>query len=531
MTRLRSAGSWALRPRGPWLHIAALVLLFAGWAFAMPLGSVPDEPAHIIKAASIWQGQLRGETVPLDPVHLPLDITAERLRVPYSYSQVEPNTCNAFSPEAPASCAPPMPSGDHVVIALSAAGPYPPLFYAAVGWPSRLFDASVGVYVMRLVSAAACAALTSLALIALRRRVGPRLAFVAVTVAVTPELAFLAGSVNPNGLELAGALACWAGLASATSDAADGREMRRVDVVAALAGTVGLALSRSLGPFFTVAVVAAVLVAHGRSAPRLLRCASIVRLLAAMATIVVLGLAWVVQSGHLSSVPGGEIDHSRSLVQQLLEHTDDWVQQMVAVFGWLDTGPVLPAVWAWLAALSVVFGLVWLFVRGWRAAWTLLLVPIVVLTPVVIQYPGAAEQGIAWQGRYGLALGVGLPVMAVIALGPTNLTAELRTRLVGAVALFAIVGHTSSAYTSMRRYAVGMSGPVRFWAAPGAWAPPLGHGLLLAALVATMAALALSAAHAMREAEPDASVPGVADDQSVGHSADDQSIDRSAGGA
>jgi hypothetical protein len=500
MTRLRAAAAWLLRPRGPWLHVAVIVLLFAGWAFATPLGSVPDEPAHIIKAASIWQGQLRGHQVPLDPVNLPLDITAEMLRTPYSYSQVYQNTCSAFYPDITAACAPPMAGTDQVILARSAAGPYPPLFYALVGWPTRLFTASVGVYVMRLASAAACAALAALALLALRRRVGPQLAFVAVTVAITPELAFLAGSVNPNGLEIAGALACWAGLASVAGDVADGREVRRVDLVATLAGTAGLALSRSLGPFFTVAVVAAVLLAHGRAAIGLVRRRAMVRVLGAIAAIVVAGTAWVVWSGHLSSVPGGEIDHTRTVVQQLVERTDDWVQQMIAVFGWLDTGPVLPAVWGWLAALALVLGLVWLFARGWRGVWTLLLVPIVVLTPVIIQYPGAAEQGIAWQGRYGLALGVGVPVMAVVALGRAQgFRPELARRLVGAVALFALVGHTMSAYTSMRRYAVGVSGPVRFWAAPGAWAPPLGYAALIGGLIVTMALLALSAAQAMRD--------------------------------
>lgn len=499
MTPVRAVAARVLRPRGPWLHVAVLVLLFAGWAFATPLGSVPDEPAHIVKAASIWQGQLRGRQVPLDPVNLPPDITAELLHAPFSYTVVYLNTCSAFDPDAPASCAPPMDTHDEIILAASAAGPYPPLFYALVGWPSRLFSAPVGAYLMRLTSVAACAALATLALLALRRRVGAALAFVAVTVAVTPETAFLAGSVNPNGLEILGALACWAGLACVVADVADGHEPRRLDVIATLAGTVGLALSRSLGPFLTIAVVGAVLVAHGRSATALVRRPPIVRLLGAMAVLVVLGAAWVVWSGHLSSVPGGAVDHSRSVLQQLVERTDDWVQQMIAVFGWVDTGPVLPAVWGWLGAVALVFGLVWLFVRGWRGVWTLLLVPCVVLAPVIIQYPGADEQGIAWQGRYGLALAVGLPVMAVLALAGSPLAAEARRRLVGAITLFAIVGHGMSAFISMRRYAVGISGPLRFWAAPGSWSPPLGNLVLLVALVITLGALALAGVHAGRE--------------------------------
>ena len=38
----------------------ALSLMSIAWAFASPLGSGPDEPAHLIKAASVVRGELVG---------------------------------------------------------------------------------------------------------------------------------------------------------------------------------------------------------------------------------------------------------------------------------------------------------------------------------------------------------------------------------------------------------------------------------------------------------------------------------------
>ncbi len=510
----------ALRASRWWApaYVAVVTLMFAMWAVASPVGGVPDEPAHVVKAASIWQGQLRGPTRPLDPERLPLDITAQLLRTPATYAEVQLLTCHAFHPETPASCAPAITRDREVVGSLSAAGPYPPAFYALVGWPTRLVSAPLGVHLMRLTSVAACAALVALALHALRRRAGDALAFVAVTAALTPQVGYLAGSVNPNGLEIVGALALWAGLAAvlgarleARATVVDGgapdepaaptaaARLRAGDVAAAIAGAATLGLSRSLGPLFTLAIVAAVVVAHGRPVLSLRRDRAVLGVLACIGAIVALGAAWVVTSGHLSSVPGGAPEPGRSLLEQLLARIDDWTQQMIAVFGWLDTGPVLTSVWAWLAMLAAVLALVWVGVRSWMATCTLALVPLVALAPVVLQYPGADEQGIAWQGRYGLALAVGIPVLSALALAGAGGRAPAAPagghvvgRLAVAVGALAAIAHVAAFATAMRRYAVGVFGPLRFWRVDGAWAPPLGNLVTLALFVVLSVALAAS---------------------------------------
>ena len=471
------------------IYIALVGAMFVLWAIASPPSSVPDEPAHVVKAASIWQGQLRGPTEPLDPENIDPSITAERLRTPASYAAVQSMTCFAFRSDVTASCMPDITDSQRIVTSLSAAGPYPPLFYALVGWPSRLMPADVGVYAMRLVSATLCLGLAALALLTLRPRVGDALAFVAVTVALTPEVGYLAGSVNPNGLEILGGLALWAGLATAIGHRLDDEPVPGVVTAAALAGAAGLAITRSLGPMFTVAVVAAVVVAAGRPVLRLRRDRSTLRLLGGVGGLTALGAAWVVRSGHLSSVPGGTPETGKPIIEQLVERIDDWTQQMVAVFGWLDTGPVLTSVWAWLAIITALMTVVWIGGRSWLRTCTVLLVPIVALSPVVLQYPGADDQGIAWQGRYGLALAMGIPVLAVLALAGRRFEASQAARLATLVATLAAIAHIASFATAMRRYSVGLQGPLRFWRAPGAWAPPFGNLALL--VLFTLAATAL----------------------------------------
>ena len=48
-----------------WLiSFAVLFIAVAAWSFASPLGSAPDEPAHLIRAASLVRGELIGKPIP-----------------------------------------------------------------------------------------------------------------------------------------------------------------------------------------------------------------------------------------------------------------------------------------------------------------------------------------------------------------------------------------------------------------------------------------------------------------------------------
>ena len=92
----------------------------------------------------------------------------------------------------------------------SPAGTYPPLFDVVVGWTSRLFSPYRALYGMRLCSVLMCAALLASALASARSLGRTRVAVGGVVLAVTPMTLFLAGSINPNGLDIAAAIATFA---------------------------------------------------------------------------------------------------------------------------------------------------------------------------------------------------------------------------------------------------------------------------------------------------------------------------------
>ncbi|WP_232083325.1 DUF2142 domain-containing protein, partial [Arthrobacter sp. SO5] len=102
------------------------------WALASPLMSVPDEPAHAIKAAAVARGQLSADTHGKqgDPAVVV---------VPAYFAELGPQTCTAFRPDLTAACAPQLdPTHRGPVTAATTAGNYNPFYYMLVGLPSRL---------------------------------------------------------------------------------------------------------------------------------------------------------------------------------------------------------------------------------------------------------------------------------------------------------------------------------------------------------------------------------------------------------
>ena len=93
----------------------------------------------------------------------------------------------------------------------------------------------------------------------------------------------------------------------------------------------------------------------------------------------------------------------------------------------------------------------------------------------------------------GLALAMGIPVLATLALAGRRFEASQAARLATLVAALAAIAHIAAFATAMRRYSVGLQGPLRFWREPGAWAPPFGNLTLLVLFSLAAAALLLLA--------------------------------------
>jgi len=190
--------------------------LSVAWALATPLTAVPDEPAHIVKAAATVRGELDGP--PLTVTSTTGGVTTQQIltgyRVPAGYAELpDMFRCYAFHTNQPASCATPMPDAKGEVLVGTSAGGNNPAYYLAVGWTSLLGHGEGGIYAMRIVSAALCSAFLASAVVTIveaRRRRGILLLGLVAT--ATPTALFLNGSVNPNGIEVCSAILVWCAL-------------------------------------------------------------------------------------------------------------------------------------------------------------------------------------------------------------------------------------------------------------------------------------------------------------------------------
>jgi hypothetical protein len=474
--------------------VAFLLITTLGclWALASPLFSVPDEPAHTIRAAAASRGQI----LPGERTAAGFSTTVE---VPAIFTEASAvPICYAFNGNVPAGCAVPFTGSTATRDVETNAGYYPPAFYAVVGLPSLPFPSATGVYLMRGISAAICGALLASAVASAWALPRPRLLVSGIAFAVTPMVLFLAGSVNPSGIEIAAAVCLWAalGVVLLVPDAPDrGRLLARVGV----AGSI-LALSRPLSPFFVALIVATTVAMAGWRPLRALARDRRAQVAAgAVAVACVITTAWVRGYGTLDQTVGGAGTNAPILENARIAagKTPVQVQQMVGVFGWLDTGPATLSVYVWLIAVGALL-LVGLASSGRREVVVLLaLVAAVVAVPIALEAPRAATQGFPWQGRYSLPLAAGIPILASLQIDRARLLPDRVVRALGTclLSLF-VVGHLYAHFWATRRYTAGVNGNLNWLTAPG-WHPTVPVWLLFVGFVL---ALPLTAAMLHRQA-------------------------------
>jgi hypothetical protein len=469
--------------------IVALFATLAGaiWALSSPLMSVPDEPAHVLKAVGIWHGQEKGtRTVGVDPLDPARPYIYYVVKVPESYATVpDLYQCYFQDRNKPASCAPSLGSGTAMREAQPSAGGYPPLYYVIVGWPSRFLPASSGIYLLRIVSVVVCALLFALAFTALRGIVPTWLRLGAVTLAATPEVWFLAGSVNPNGFEIAAGAAAWATLLALTIRARRGMPIGTRLCLATALSVLLLTATRPLSPLLAGLVVVFVLATSGRTAIGAMWHSRRVRVTFGVITAGIVATAiMIVFSRQLETITGGSrLPEYFNAPARLLLLVHVWFAQMVAAFGWLEFGPIATSVYGWLMAFTLAGGAAFLFGRRREVARAAGVLAMAAFGPVLLQYQALRESGYyVWQGRYFLPIAIGLPFLLVLALRDSSEVKRVRTRFIGALVVVTgvaqIVAHTAAA----RRYAVGDSGRLAYFIDPQ-WSPPGGWMLWLGATV------------------------------------------------
>ena len=441
------------------------------WAIASPVGSGPDEPAHVIRSASVASGELLGERVDdaIRAVEVPESLNV--LNGPYV-------SCYAFQAQIPADCGGDFDADRTLALVNTTSGTAPPAYYVVVGGPVRLVPDTTGVYLSRALSGALIAAFVAAAFTAARFGSRAPTAVVAIFVAWTPQAAFLSGVVNPNSLEIGAAVAVWTLAYVLFAGPRIPTRAQRVLVLALVVACCAFIVSRHLSPLWLLVVGLAMLVLVEPA--RLLELVRDRVVQLGAAAVAVVGLVsgiWILRAGTLDGLlPTGEPDSQGFASDFLLisGRLDYIFGTAIGHFGWLDTPAPSYTRLAWTVAIGLVL------VVGLAAGTTrqrIAVVGVALVTaigPVLIETSQFGRYSFVWQGRYSLPLGVGAVILAGFAAGRLRGTARdlVRTIVVPLVWVLT-VGRIVAFYFALRRYTVGTGGP-RIIFGNEQWSPPLG---------------------------------------------------------
>jgi hypothetical protein len=464
------------------LSAAVFFALSLCWIIGNPIGAGPDEPAHVIKAAATVRGGLVGSSVPHRSTAM------REMTVPDAYAQtITMPDCYQYVGKRTARCAPGWNGSSSPDKVQTYVGRYPPWYYFVVGLPTLVTSSVWGFYAMRMLSALMCAALVGLAIAISATLARSRLMLLGVVVCITPMLVFMSAIVNPSSVEMSAGLCAWVAGIVLVLDHAE--HPPRALVAAFVGSGIVLALMRSISPLWLVIVVATMfLLEPNKFLGWLRRPGPMRKVLVSLGVVsVVAGLVTIAMRAYAIYPEGRPVPKGASSLRILrltLNRTDIYYHQFIGNFGWLDT-PVPPPttiIWTVLLVGVVVVGLV----SGSRRQRTcMILIGIAVIAiPTFITASHARVDGLVWQARYSYPLDVGVLVLACAATPAGSLArraASMSVTGVGVVA--ASFGQLAAYYQNIRRYVVGINGPVQFlFGHSREWAPPLEPTILVAAM-------------------------------------------------
>ena len=490
------AGSAPRRPARPLLRIwlvsfGVLFVAVAAWTFASPLGSGPDEPAHLVRAVSLVRGQLVGKD-------LPHPTSAQRstviVKVPEVFASLETHVgCFQYRSAVPAGCQRPLNGSTHVVSVETYVGRYPPFYYALVGLPTLALVSVKGIYAARLVSGALASAMLALAVTSLRRCRGAPLLAGGVALAVTPMVLYLAAVVSPSGLEIASAISAWTAAMALASQ-------RPADLNASVVGALGISLSvliltRALAPLWVFFILAA-FVGVGSATPLsdLLRRRYVQVWLGVCALAGVVSLVWDVVANPFLTEPGSPLPPGTTeggIFDLALQRLDLLVTSSIGQFGWLDAASPYLVIVLWLGALGGVVLIGTCLAHRRAAAVVIGTVAAWVVLPTAMIMSTAHQDGILGQGRDFMGLVVGIPIVAAAIAGERFSDRRTTLRLAAVIVGLTAVCQVVDFYATLRRYTVGTKGPLdAFSSVAGGWDAPVPPALLFAIFTVAMVAFA-----------------------------------------
>jgi len=459
-----------------WLAFGVLFLMMGSYSLAVPQGASPDEPAHAMRAYAAAHGQLFGPESTAVPGTIDLKVSEY-------FAQLEKHMpCFKRDITQTPACVTPIADQDAPATGHSSTGLSTPVFYLAVGWPTAVLDGAKGLYAMRLVSAALCAALLALAFVAVRSLPRSRWATLALAAGVTPMTLFLSGTVNPNGLEVAATAAVFA-LLTATFGAPTSRRTLAWRLVGVTAVSLLLVNTRSIALLWLLLALVAALIPSDRSVLRIvLRWWATWVAVGVVAAVTLAVAVFYLRPRALTPAyqPIGAGSSWGQGFSWTIDQTFSFMTGWIAQFGWLEIpAPAIAiGIWAVVGGGILVTGIVFGGRRTQLAA-----LPIGLALVLVPPFSQAAVIGVAgyiWQGRYTLAPAVMLLLLAGIgldrALPALDPAGPLRPLVRVSIVLLAI-GQAAAFLWMVRRYVTGLTStgtwldllrhPV--WQPPGGW--------------------------------------------------------------
>ncbi len=446
----------------------AFFCMGAGWATALPPNGTYDEAAHIYRAYGVATGQIYA--------------SHGIQRVPQSLMPSGNVNC-VWQDKQPATCQGSTPTDSTERPIVSTAAAYSPIYYLPVGLPMVAFKNHTGLllgrYVSVLLSALALAGALAIT-VALRAR----LAATAVLLVATPIVLNLAGSINPNGLEIACGVLLWTALLGLLRP--PGRELserltHRLVILAAISGSLLMTI-RYLGPLLLgLILVAAALIAYRGRIRALLRRRDVRITGAVLAVALVIAAGWLLSSGstNIADTDGRQLHLSMAQLgkQIVLNRVPFWANQIIGQFSYGEmTMPTwLIVTWYSLIATLVVPALL---IAGKRLRWTLVgLGAVLLLVLIGLEVHFVNSVGWVAHGRYVMPTGCGIVLAAAFvqrwraALGDSG-----TIRLGRAVVILALPLHLWALAEVMTRFQLGpgaLINPLHGWRGsdPAIWLP------------------------------------------------------------
>jgi hypothetical protein len=355
----------------------------------------------------------------------------------------------------------------------------------------------------------------ALALVLMDRRKAP-LPLIGLGIAVTPQALFLASVVNPAGLAISAAVCLWtAGLMlvrssdevagsnesvghPGTQPAPDeegrllephGVSHRALLLIIATSGLIE-AFAVAFGPLW-VTLTVGVLVACASGVTRRDLLYQRDARLTAGGLVAGLGVATALvwANGSLAVLPSSRTVRAGTplltVIVRSVSYVPDYVAQTVGAMGWLETRPPLLTYLIWGTLLVILAIVAFRFASRQMSVVLLAFAAVAILGPTLISASQALRLGsIVWEGKDGMPLWVGLPLVAASAStawwSRHPQTSRLLLGAAGVAQFAAFLG-------ALHRYTVGLHGPWSMWSTvPDGWSPPLPPLVLLGLYALTL---------------------------------------------